>query len=360
MKKIAIIGTQGVPAHYGGFETLVENLIGKHKSAGIEYTVFCSSKDTEGKLLEYKGAKLRYVGLHANGVQSIPYDILSMCKVFRGYDLILILGVSGCIFLPFLKLFSKAKIIVNIDGLEHRRDKWGKAAKWFLKLSESMAVKYADIVISDNKGIQDYVTETYHKTSELIAYGGDHVIRNMSAERQNELLKRYDLKSGSYCMCVCRIEPENNCHIILEAFAEAAEFDKTLVFIGNWEKSEYGTNLKKKYADKSNLKLLDAVYDLDTLFALRNNCYAYIHGHSAGGTNPSLVEAMFFGKPIIAFDVVYNRATTFDKASYFACQADLKKILDSGELCDGDVMRQLAYEHYTWDDIVKGYEALYN
>lgn len=360
MKNVAIIGTQGVPAHYGGFETLVENLIGEHKSAGIEYTVFCSSKDIEEKSMEYKGAKLRYVALHANGVQSIPYDILSMCKVFRGYDLILILGVSGCIFLPFLKLFSKTKIIVNIDGLEHRRDKWGKAARWFLKLSESVAVKYADIVISDNKGIQDYVIETYHKTSELIAYGGDHVIRNMSAERQNELLKKYDLKSGSYCMCVCRIEPENNCHIILEAFAEASEFDKTLVFIGNWEKSEYGTNLKKKYADKSNLKLLDAVYDLDTLFALRNNCYSYIHGHSAGGTNPSLVEAMFFGKPIIAFDVVYNRATTFDKASYFACQADLKKILDSGELCDGDVMRQLAYEHYTWDDIVKGYEALYN
>ena len=357
MKRVAIIGTQGVPAHYGGFETLAENLIGEAKSSDIEYTVICSSKDLKKDLCEYKGARLLYVGLRANGVQSIPYDIMSMCKVLRGYDVILILGISGCIFLPFVKLLSKTKIIVNIDGLEHRRDKWGKVARWFLKLSESIAVKYADIVVADNKGIQDYVMKTYNRTSALIAYGGDQVIRDVKESCQEELLKEYDLQRDSYYMSLCRIEPENNCHIVLEAFAES---EKTLVFIGNWDKSEYGTELKKKYVEKPNIRLWNAIYDLDTLYILRNNCSAYIHGHSAGGTNPSLVEAMFFGKPILAFNVVYNKATTYNKASYFSSSEDLVAILKSGTLCDGGEIRQIAQEHYTWQKVVKEYETLYH
>lgn len=355
MIKVAIIGTQGVPAHYGGFETLVENLIGEAQSSEIEYTVICSSKDLKKRFHEYKGANLLYIGLHANGAQSILYDILSMCYVISGYDVILILGVSGCIFLPLFKQFSKAKIIVNIDGLEHKRDKWGRTARWFLKLSESIAVKYADIIVSDNKGIQDYVMKTYNKSSALIAYGGDHAIRNVTNSRQKELLERYELQPNSYCMCICRIEPENNCHVILEAFAGS---EKALVFIGNWNKSAYGIELKQNYKEKANIKLLDAVYDLDTLYALRNNCAVYIHGHSAGGTNPSLVEAMFFGKPIIAYDVVYNRETTYGKALYFSSSADLAKILDSADL-NGNVLQQLAYEYYTWKGIVKKYENIY-
>lgn len=106
---------------------------------------------------------MKYIGLHANGIQSIPYDILSMIKAIRGYDVILVLGVSGCMFLPIVKLLSKAKIVVNIDGLEHRRAKWGKTARWVLRQSEAMAVKWADCIVADNKGIQDYVTETYRK-----------------------------------------------------------------------------------------------------------------------------------------------------------------------------------------------------
>ena len=290
MKRVAIIGTQGVPANYGGFESLVENMIGENCSPDIMYTVFCSSKDMP-KIRVYKGARLKYVPLHANGVWSIPYDIVSMVRSMKGYDVILILGVSGCIFLPLLKLFSRKKIVVNIDGLEHRRDKWGKAARWFLRFSESVAVRWADVVVADNKGIQDYVTETYGKKSELIAYGGDHVVRDMSDNQQNEILTKYGLKKGDYAISVCRIEPENNCHVSLEAFSKT---DKNFVFIGNWNRSEYGKNLKEKYSAYKNIKILDPIYELDTLYALRSNAGYYIHGHSAGGTNPSLVEAMFF------------------------------------------------------------------
>lgn len=355
MKKVAIVGTQGVPANYGGFESLVENMIGENCSPDIQYTVFCSSKDMGEKLMTYKGATLKYVPLHANGVQSIPYDIVSMMRVITGYDVILILGVSGCIFLPILKILSRKKVVVNIDGLEHRRDKWGKGAKWFLRFSEKIAVKWADTIIADNKGIQDYVKETYGKDAVMIAYGGDHTIRNIPEKTQTEVLQKYGLTKNDYAVSVCRIEPENNCHVSLEAFSKT---NKQFVFIGNWQRSEYGRELKEKYENSKNIKMLDPIYDLDTLYVLRSNAQYYIHGHSAGGTNPSLVEAMFFGCPIIAYDVVYNKETTQNKAYYFHTSQDIVNLLDEHTL-DGASMKEIAYQQYTWKRIAEQYETLY-
>ena len=166
-KKVAIIGTVGVPANYGGFESLVENILGENASPDIAYTVYCSSKNYDSKLSEYKKAKLKYIPLDANGAQSIIYDIISLLQANCNNDIIVILGVSGCIFLPIYRMFSRKRIIINIDGLEHKRDKWGKWAKRFLKFSEKMAVKYADVIVTDNKGIQDYVKNEYGKVTGL-------------------------------------------------------------------------------------------------------------------------------------------------------------------------------------------------
>ena len=355
MKKVAVIGTVGVPASYGGFETLVENIIGENASEGIEYTVFCSSKSYKEQKTEYKGAKLKYINLKANGAQSTPYDMLSMMKTTNKYDVALVLGVSGCIFLPIFRLWFRNKLIVNIDGLEHRREKWGRFAKWFLLKSESMAVKYADVVVADNKGIQDYVTEVYGKESALIAYGGDHVERQVADEVQDRVLTEYGVEKDDYAISVCRIEPENNCHVILEAFSKT---NKKLIYIGNWERSEYGKALKEKYSKFPNINIHTPEYDLDTLYALRSHAAMYIHGHSAGGTNPSLVEAMFFGKPILAFDVIYNRATTDEQAYYFKDSDSLLKLINQDEL-NGDEMRTVAQKQYTWKKIASQYEALY-
>lgn len=355
MKKVAIIGIQGVPASYGGFESLVENIIGENQSSDISYTIYCSSKDMKTILPEYKGAKLRYIPLHANGIQSIPYDIWAMLRSIRGFDTILVLGTSGCLFLPFLKLLSGKRLVVNIDGLEHRREKWGKLARWVLKTSEKMAVRFADVIISDNKGIQDYVTDTYGKYSEMIAYGGDHVLRNVTLAKQQDFLNLYGLSAGEYAIKVCRIEPENNCQIVLEAFARSG---KQLVFIGNWNKSEYARQLRDKYKDIPNIMILDAIYDLDILYTLRLNAKYYVHGHSAGGTNPSLVEAMFFGRPILAYDVVYNRETTKQEAYYFKTVEDLVELLERNDLI-GERMSEIAWENYTWRKIAKAYEKLY-
>ncbi len=355
MKKITIVGIQGVPAQYGGFESLVENLIGEYKSDKIHYTVFCSSKDMQKKMDVYKGAALKYIPLKANGIQSIPYDMLSFMKISGDTDVILVLGVSGCMILPLFRLFCKKRMIINIDGLEHRRQKWGRLAKAFLKFSEKMAVKYADVIISDNKGIQDYVREEYGKESVLIAYGGDHAVRKISHELEQEVLEEYSLTPNNYAITVCRIEPENNCHLTLEAFSKS---DKELVFIGNWAKSEYGNSLKQKYSAFNNIHILDPIYDVDKLFSLRKNAWAYVHGHSAGGTNPSLVEAMFFGMPILAYDVVYNRETTKDEACYWKTSDDLLKLLGE-DLTDGKSLSSLANELYTWRQIAHQYEKLY-
>lgn len=354
-KRIAIIGTVGVPAVYGGFETLVENMIGENASNNMDYLVYCSGKSYKERLVSYKGANLAYISLKANGVQSTLYDIVSMVKTSNQYDAVLILGVSGCIFLPIFRLWFKNRLIVNIDGLEHKREKWGKFAKWFLLKSEAMAVKYADVVIADNQGIKDYVAETYHKDCALIAYGGDHVEREVSVNKQEEVLRQYGVEKGKYAITVCRIEPENNCHIILDAFSKT---NKKLLYIGNWERSEYGRQLKEQYSKFGNICIHNPEYNLDTLFALRSNAAMYIHGHSAGGTNPSLVEAMFFGKPIIAYDCIYNRATTDNQACYFGNADDLNAVLRKEDL-NGDIMKVIAKERYTWKKIASQYEALY-
>ncbi len=355
MKKIAIIGTQGVPAKYGGFETLVENIIGNNCPSNVQYTILCSSTDLPQKHHIYKKAILKYTPLHANGIQSIPYDIISILKVIKGYDTILILGVSGCIILPIIKLISKAQLIVNIDGLEHRRDKWGHIAKMFLKFSEFIAVKFANIIIADNKGIQNYISETYHTNSTMIAYGGDHVLRNITPDTQNKILEKYGLQSQNYAISICRIEPENNCHIILKAFSQS---NKNLIFIGNWDNSSYGRKLKAQYKLYNNIKIINPNYDLDILYTLRKHCNLYIHGHSAGGTNPSLVEAMFFGRPIIAFDVIYNRETTKNQAYYFTDVTTLLIQLGKTNL-DGRIMKQIAETEYTWKHISQQYNILY-
>jgi len=350
MKKIAVVGTVGIPACYGGFESLVENLT-RYSSEHIEYDVFCSSKSYHEKKSVHNGAKLSYIPLSANGVQSIPYDIISLVQcLFKKPDVTLILGVSGCLFLPFYRLLSKSKIVTNIDGLEWKRDKWSKWAKKFLKFSESMAVKYSDVIITDNKAIGDYVDAEYSKHNVVIAYGGDHaIIEAVEVEPEQD-----------YFLSLCRIEPENNVEMILTAFSEG---EHKLKFIGNWNSSEFGRELKAKFADFTNIDIIDPVYDLEQLFKLRSECKGYVHGHSAGGTNPSLVEAMHFGKPIFAFDCNFNRYSTEEKAVYFASSTELLSEL-SGRSREqlsnvSKNMKEIAVKRYTWEVISKMYEMSY-
>lgn len=355
--KIAIIGSVGIPGNYGGFETLVECLT-KELAITTPITVYCSSKSYKIRRKQYNGATLKYIPLNANGIQSIPYDILSLFHAAFKNDTILILGVSGCIVLPIFRFFFKrTKLIINIDGLEHKREKWQPSIQKFLKFSEKSAIRYGDKIIADNKAIQQYIKDEYGKDSNLIAYGGDHVDPLPLSEK---IKKQYALPE-KYCFKVCRIEEENNIHIILEAFSNTSF---TIVIVGNWDNGEYGRKLKRDYSGIQNIIILDAIYNQEILNQIRSNSWIYIHGHSAGGTNPSLVEAMNLSLPIFAFDVIYNRETTLNKAKYFKNSRELQNLLNSHMDYDfnilGETMGKLAKENYTWKKIAYKYKEIFH
>ena len=356
-KIVSIVGTVGLPAKYGGWETLVSNLT-IHLNQEFDLTVFCSGVKYKDQPSEYNGAQLKYINLNANGIQSIPYDIISIYKSLKFADTILILGVSGCIFLPFVKLFGKSKIIVNIDGLEWKRDKWNGFAKWFLKLSEKIAVKYADLVITDNKAIQQYVTDEYGVSSELIAYGGDHVNKEPLRDKDKD---QYAFLNDKYAFKVCRIEPENNLDIILEAFSFYNSLP--IVIVGNWSNSPYGLGLRQRYQKYQNIYMLDPIYNQKNLDSLRSNCFIYIHGHSAGGTNPSLVEAMFLGLPVIAFGASYNREATLNQSIYFENKQELISIIEDLDKIDlkniAKSMKSIADKEYIWIIIAEKYANIF-
>jgi glycosyltransferase involved in cell wall biosynthesis len=355
-KKVAIIGTVGLPAKYGGFETLTEYLT-KHLAGKFDLTLYCSSKFYKKKLKTYNNARLKHIPLNANGVQSILYDIISIFNALFFADTLLILGVSGCVVLPFVKFITNKTIIVNIDGLEWKRAKWGKAAKLFLKYSEKLAVKYADKVVTDNKVIQQYVKGMYDINSELIAYGGDHAKKEVLT---SQVLEEYPFLNEKYAFKVCRIEPENNIEMILEAFSECLGLQ--IVIVGNWENSCYGKKIKLKFDRFENIHLLNPIYNQKKLNQIRSNCYIYVHGHSAGGTNPSLVEAMYLELPIISFRISYNIATTKNKALYFSNKLQFINILNSIQYVQlrkiAAEMKTIANRKYTWSSIANQYAEL--
>lgn len=358
--KVGIIGTVGVPAKYGGFETLAHQLVLKLGNK-VDFTVYSSSRNyTKAERVKtWEGATIQYIPLKANGVQSIFYDLLSITHALFFCDVLLVLGVSGCIFLPVVKLFSKKRIIVNLDGLEWRRAKWSGWIKKFLIFSERMAVQYADETITDNAALQEYVVEHYGKESTLIEYGADHV---SPVELQLSAFEQYPFLENTYAFKVCRIEPENNIHIVLAAFKRLNRLP--LVIVGNWSHSAYGQELRKQYGDIPNIYLLDPIYDPTTLNLLRSNCSVYIHGHSAGGTNPSLVEAMYLGLPILAFDAIYNKVTTEYKGAYFHTVEDLHLSLlthSDQQLQElGKTMKAIAKRRYTWSIIANKYTATFS
>lgn len=354
---IKVIGTVGLPPKYGGWETLV-NFLCEELSEEFSIEVFCSTKKYKIRLKEYNGAKLRYIPMSANGVSSIFYDLISMVLVCRTDSVKLILGVSGCIFLPILRFMSKGPFVVNIDGLEWRRAKWGFFTRKFLKLSEAIAVRFADVVVVDNIVLSKYVDEEYRMPSVMIPYGGNHC---RPLPISDDLRSLYGWIDTTYGFKVARIEPENNIEIILVAFSRQNLYK--MVIVGNWSDSAYGRRLREKYDYCEMLVLIDAIYDSNILDQMRSNAYFYVHGHSAGGTNPSLVEAMSLGLPIFAYDVNFNRATTFEGAFYFTTADELlDAVMNTSDVdlkLSGRCMFDLAAKNYDWRIVAGKYRSIF-
>ncbi|WP_282193367.1 DUF1972 domain-containing protein [Alistipes indistinctus] len=358
MTHVAILGCVGIPANYGGYETLAQNLVEGKQREDIQYVVYCSSKAYSVKMKEYHGARLVYCPFKANGWQSPIYDALTYVHAYFTCDTIVTLSSMGSFVVPLLRIFGKRRIIANYDGMELHRDKWGLLPRIVIRISQKCTSWFASYHIADNDAIAPILKESYGVESKIIEYGGDNAF---PVKDDIVLRSKYNLEPQSYYFNVARIEPENNIDKILSAFEKLS--DKQLVLVGNWQKNDYAKDLYQRYSNTANIKLFNPIYAPDEINLLRSNCKVYIHPHSVGGTNPSLVEAMSLGLPIITFDVIFNRTTTENKALYFKTADALRETIltlrDEQVSAVGNSMLEIARRRYRWATIIAKYEELY-
>jgi glycosyltransferase involved in cell wall biosynthesis len=347
-RKIFITGSAGIPARYGGFETYAEN-ISSILVQSYDITVICS-KDlylkSERKDINKSNLSLIYLPFKPNGISSLFYDLVSLLIAFRKADFIIQLGSGGAIFLPLIKIFRKMPVATHIDGLEWERSKWNKFAGIFLRLSGYLAIKYSDFILTDNVALHKYIPKKLLKKVILTTYGADHLPIAVNLKK---------IHNRDYALVIARAEPENNIHVFLELFKKLKSLD--LIVVSNWMQTGYGRKLFKEYNSEHNLKLIGPIYDDPLkLQCYRNQCKVYLHGHSAGGTNPSLVEAMYSGIPVIAHDNVFNRQTTNNLALFFKSTNELMDLMVSvaeGHLeFDVITIRDYAIKNYTWEKAV--------
>ena len=340
-KGIAIIGSVGIPNRYGGFESFVESIAPVLVRKGHKVTVTCDKKTYQDDLAPtYNSVDRVFIPVSANGAASPLHDLLAFLVVAWKVDNILILGVSGGIFFPFFRLlstlFNAAPFAVNIDGVEWQRGKFGFLRKSILYIFDRISQKFSYGVIYDNAQLKRYVLR--NKYSACIAYAGDHVIPKI-----NDQVKQ-SAETSDYALTICRIEPENNCEMLIRGFLKS-ELSR-YIFIGNWNASEYGRNLREHYCHEKRLDLRDPIYDKYQLHILRSSCAVYLHGHSVGGTNPSLVEMLFYETPILCFDVAYHRSTAGECAGYFSDEESLVRELQ-GEMTHSLVDRSKYRTRYS-------------
>lgn len=356
--KVSLIGTNGIPAKYGGFETLTEYLA-KYLNQHYDLYCYCSKTPKKNQLKIYFNTKLIYIPLKANGWQSMIYDAISIMYSLFKHDVLIILGFSGIFAFPFKYFFHK-KLIFNIGGVEWQKVRGADVSakfeilikKWF----EKVCIQFSDVVVVDNQVLYDYVTTEYNIQPVLAEYGGDHAIYEPIT---TDLLKSYPFLDKDYDITVSRAQEDMNIHLVIEAYKSIPQ--RNLVVISNWDVSEYGRKLKAENSGKyDNIVLLNAIYDLKVLNAIRSNCKIYLHTHSLCGTAPSLVEAMALKLPVVCFDVPTNRASTEEKSYYFKDSNSLKNVLiglNSSRLkLLGSNMYEIANRRYRWERIASLYK----
>lgn len=356
-RKVAIVGTAGLPANYGGPETLAQNLV-KNLGGRFDFIVYCRQTPRAQRQATFLGSRLIYLPFNANGWQAPIYDAVSLLHAFLTSDVILyFVPVSGFV-LPLNRLFRR-NLIVNFGGLnEWERDKFSVAERKYLFLNCSLGARYATHNVADCVVLQKSLKEHFGKDSVVIRYGGDHTI---APAYDPELETQYSFVREPYFVSVSRAQIDNKLHVLINAFKGMP--DKRLVLISNWSVSKYGRELFEQNQGISNIVLLPAIYDLKRLDYLRSRAIAYIHSHSFCGTAPSLVEAICLGLPIISWDVPANRETTHDRALFFDSEESLQRIIGEVTKADlksvADALHPLVATEFTWDHICHDYAALF-
>lgn len=375
MKHVFIIGSRGYHAKYGGWETFVSKLVDNYNDKD---TIFYISSLSDTLSYEYKVndniiVKPIYVKEHMGRMLFCTIKALNYyLKYIEKYDIknayIYILGLKLG---PVLK-FKRNKIkrlgvttIINPDGLEYKRSKWGLLVKKFFLLSEKWMLNSCDLIVCDALGIQKYINLKYPKLKNkttYIAYGTDKI--NLNNVDTKSILKEYNLETNNYLLIIGRFVPENNYELIIKSYMKSTT-KKELIIISNISMTNYYNTLVKNtncLSDKR-IHFIDGVYDEIKLSVIRKNAYAYIHGHSVGGTNPSLLEALSLTDLNILYDVEFNKDVGHDACLYFKDENDLVKILDNLETFDKKTMgascKEIIKNNFTWNIIVKKYKKIF-
>jgi glycosyltransferase involved in cell wall biosynthesis len=351
-KRVAIIGTNGLPAQYGGFETLVANI---HESISEHHdlTVYCSNKTQKG-VKSIGKTRLFRIPLSANGWQSFFYDFISIFHAIFIADVLIILGLGGGLALPILS-FTGKKLIYNPGGVETDKVRGskitGRVETMLKRFFDHGFYKLSKNIVLDNEAFFPQL-DVYSDKLILIEYGGE----------DSSLEQKVDWKSPfeEYDISVSRAQEDMNIHLVLEAYTKSS---RNLIMISNWGTSEYGQSLFSKFHKKfSNIFLHEAVYEKSKLNCMRSGARLYVHSHMLCGTAPSLVEAMSLNLGVLSFDVPTNRYTTEDKALYFTSADELANILsainDKEIIINRQSMKEIADRRYRWGTIANKYLQL--
>ena len=374
MKNIFIIGSKGYNKYYGGWETFTKNLIDNYNDSNTKFYVSEISIDDEEIYDVNNVTCMKIKSLNLGKASMLLYTMKSFRKVIK-YIITnnidnAIIYVLGLKLGPYLHLYknklkrNNIKVIVNPDGLEWNRDKWKWYVRLFFKYSLRTMIKNCNKIVCDSIGIKEYLKEYKEKTS-YIAYGTNEV----SIINENEVLKEYNLDKNSYYLMVGRFVPENNYEVVISEFMKSSS-DKKLVIISNIEKNKYYKRLvdNTNFINDKRVIILGSIYDVSKLSVLRKNAYAYIHGHSVGGTNPSLLESLSLTSVNVLYNCIFNKEVGRESCFYFDKSSNnLKKIIERVEKLDkkeinklGSECKKIIKENYTWDIIVDKYKEFLN
>lgn len=376
---VFIVASKGIPAKYGGFETFVENLTKGKMNDSIKYHVSCMNNDE--KHFEYNGADCFNVRVPAPGAAG---RILHVGLVLKQVEKWIrennaenvIVYILGCRIGPLLiphsrKLHSLgARIFCNPDGLEWKRDKWNKLEKRFLRYCEKCLVTCSDTVICDSKNIEKYILETYPCTkgkTTYIAYGAEVIDSSCSEREFDEWCKEHDVKPGQYYLIVGRFVPENNYETMIKEFIHSQTKKDLVIITTNNPKLLKEIDKKLQYKCDKRIKFVGTVYDEELLAIIRKKAWGYLHGHSVGGTNPSLLEALGATKINLLYDVGFNREVAEDAALYWSLvEGNLAELIDAVDNLDNDKVEELARKakkriqnEYSWASICCKYALLF-
>jgi glycosyltransferase involved in cell wall biosynthesis len=358
--RIAMIGTRGVPAAYGGFETAVEEIGQRLVDRGHEVTVYCRTHAGPTRRAHLGMALVHLPALHLRALETLSHTALSVAHVslHRRPDVAFVFNAANA---PFLRELRRRSIppAVHVDGLEWQRGKWGPAGRRYYRWAEEVSVRQADALISDAQGIVDYYRDEFAIPTELIRYGAK-ILRDTPIDRLSEL----GLTPGGYHLVVARFEPENHVDILVDGYVHSAA-SLPLVVVGSAPyAAEYTARVARLAASDPRIRLLGGVWNQDLLDQLYAHAATYLHGHSVGGTNPSLLRAMGAGTAVLAWDVVFNREVLGGSGAYFHDAASLARLIEGAEMRPrrtAEIGRDLqgrAEEGFDWDSVTAGYENL--